>query len=170
MTSLSLWTRRDPFADFDDAFAGIIKRAFGPSIRTAHRPAGFVPAADLVREGDDAVVRLELPGLDPAKDVTVEIDRGRLVVKGERREERTENGSGTTLREVRYGSFQRTFGLPEHVDADAVSASYDAGVLTVRVTGAYTSPEPTARRIVISAAPTDESAEQPTDAGEQPSA
>ncbi len=155
MTSLSLWTRRDPFADFDDAFAGIVGRTFGPTARTAARP-GFVPAADLARDGEDAVLRLELPGLDVEKDVTVEIDRGRLVVKGERRDERTENdavgGAVRTLREVRYGAFERSFGLPEHIGANALSASYDAGVLTVRVAGAYASPEPTAQRIAVQTA------------------
>jgi HSP20 family protein len=154
MTTLTLRTRRDPFADFDAAVTGIMRRAFAPTARSTHRAhstAGFVPAAELLRDGEDAVVRLELPGLDVANDVNVEIDRGRLVVKGERRDERTENGSG--WREVRYGSFRRSFGLPEHVGADAVSASYDAGVLTVRVAGAYAAQEPTAQRIAVTAAP-----------------
>ena len=162
MTNLSLWTRRDPFADFDDAFAGIVRRAFGPTARTAPR-AGFVPAADLARDGEDAEQRLELPGLDVEKDVTVEIDRGRLVVKGARRDERTDTDGGRTLREVRYGSFERSFGLPEHTGADAISASYDAGVLTVRVTGAYASPEPTAQRIAVGSAPAAEAVEANTD-------
>jgi HSP20 family molecular chaperone IbpA len=149
-TSLSLWTRRDPFAEFDDAFAGIVRRAFGPTARTARTAprAGFVPAADLGRDGEDAVLHLELPGLDVEKDVTVEIDRGRLVVKGERRDERGDR----TLREVRYGAFERSFALPEHIGSDAVSASYDAGVLSVRVAGAYASPEPTAQRIAVQTA------------------
>ena len=85
--------------------------------------------------GEDAVVCLELPGLDADNDVTVEVDRGRLVVRGERRDERED--AERDLREVRYGSFRRSFALPEHVTADAVTASYDAGVLTVRVSGAH---------------------------------
>jgi HSP20 family protein len=101
------------------------------------RQFGFTPAAEIARDGDDALVKVELPGVDVAKDVTVEVDRGRLVVRGERRDERTEEQSGRTLREVRYGSFRRSFRLPEGVTAEAVSASYDAGVLSVRVAGAY---------------------------------
>jgi HSP20 family molecular chaperone IbpA len=81
-------------------------------------------------------VRLELPGVELA-DVTVEVDRNRLVVRGERKDERTEETQGRTLRELRYGSFHRAFTLPGHVTADAVSASYDRGILTVRVAGAY---------------------------------
>ena len=60
MSTLTLWTRRDPFAEFD----AIVRRAFNPA-------AGFTPSAEIVRDGDDAVVRLELPGIDVEKDVTV---------------------------------------------------------------------------------------------------
>jgi HSP20 family protein len=148
MSTLSLWTRRDPFAEFDALF------------RAARETHGFVPAADVERDGDDAVVRLELPGLDAERDVTVEIDGGRLVVRGERRDERTEERGGRSLREVRYGSFRRSFGLPAHVTSDAVTASYDAGVLTVRVGGAYAGKD--ARQIPVSTgSPAIESGEQP---------
>ena len=105
------------------------------------RQAGFTPAAEIVRDGAHAVVRVELPGVNVADDVTVEVDKGRLVVRGERRDERTEEQAGRSLREVRYGAFRRTFRLPEGVTADAVSASYDAGVLSVRVSGAYAGSE-----------------------------
>ncbi len=108
---------------------------------------GFTPAAEIVKDGEDAVVRLELPGVDVAKDVHVEVERGQLVIHGERRDERAEENEGRTLREVRYGSFRRSFKLPAHVTSDAVSASYDAGVLTVRVTGAHAGAE--AHRIAI---------------------
>jgi HSP20 family protein len=108
---------------------------------------GFTPAAEIVKDGEDAVVRLELPGVDVAKDVNVEVDGGQLVIHGQRRDERAEENEGRTLREVRYGSFRRSFKLPAHVTSDAISASYDAGVLTVRVTGAHTGAE--AHRIAI---------------------
>ncbi len=145
MKTVSLWTRRDPFADFD----ALVRNAFGSTARTA----GFTPAAEVSRDGDDAVVRLELPGVDFTNDVTVEVDRSRLVVRGERRDERSEDKDGrTTLREVRYGSFYRSFALPTHVTADAVSASYEAGVLNVRVTGAYAGRQ--AQRIAVTAGAT----------------
>jgi HSP20 family molecular chaperone IbpA len=108
---------------------------------------GFTPAAEIVKDGEDAVVRLELPGVDVAKDVNVELDRGRLVIHGERRDERSEEKDRRTLREVRYGSFRRSFKLPAHVTSDAISASYDAGLLTVRVAGAHKGAE--AQRIAI---------------------
>ena len=108
---------------------------------------GFTPAAEIVRDGEDAVVRVELPGVDVDKDVTVEVDRGHLVIRGERRDERADEEGGRTLREVRYGSFRRSFKLPAHAATDAISASYDAGVLTVRVAGAHQGAQ--AQRIAI---------------------
>src|SRR5690348_8415378 len=146
MKTVSLWNRRDPFAEFD----ALVRRTFGPVATVPTTQAqGFTPAAEVVRDGDDAVVRVELPGLDFEKDVTVEVDRGRLVVRGERRDERSEDQDGFSLREVRYGSFRRSFALPTHVSADAITASYEAGVLTVRVAGAYQGSE--ARRIPVTA-------------------
>ena len=108
---------------------------------------GFTPAAEVVKDGDDAVIRLELPGVDVAKDVNVEVDRGHLVIHGERRDARAEEKEGRTLREVRYGSFRRSFRLPAHDTSEAISASYDAGVLTVRVAGAHKGAE--AQRVTI---------------------
>jgi HSP20 family molecular chaperone IbpA len=141
MSTLSLWTRRDPFAEFD----ALIRSAFGP---VSTRPSGFTPAAEVTRDGADAVVRVELPGVDVSNDVTVEVEGGNLVVRGERRDEHSEQRDGRSLREVRYGAFRRSFALPKHVSPEAVTASYDAGVLSVRVAGAYAEREG-ARRIEI---------------------
>jgi HSP20 family molecular chaperone IbpA len=128
-----------------------VRDFFGPAaVADWFKPVAgdFHPAAEISKDGDDAVVRLELPGVDVDNDVNVELDRGRLVIHGERRDEHAGEGSdGRTLREVRYGSFRRSFTLPTHVTGDAVSASYDAGVLTVRVAGVYAGPE--AQRIAI---------------------
>ncbi|CND52020.1 Hsp20/alpha crystallin family protein [Mycobacterium tuberculosis] len=138
MGGLTLW-QRDPFTEFD----ALVRRAFAP-YRTDERFAGFIPSAEVVRDGQDAVVNLDLPGLDPAADVAVEVESGRLVVRGERRDERTgERGR----REVRYGSFRREFVLPEHVTADDVTADYEAGVLKVRVAGAFAETQP--RRVAV---------------------
>ncbi|RDH80516.1 Hsp20/alpha crystallin family protein [Mycolicibacterium moriokaense] len=140
MSNLTLWAR--PTWNTDRW----VRDFFGPA--TADDWAkDFRPAAEIAKDGDDAVLRLELPGVDVDKDVNVEVDNGRLVVHGERRDERTEEKDGRTLSEVRYGSFRRSFRLPTHVTGDAVSASYDAGVLTVRVAGAYKGAE--AQRIAI---------------------
>lgn len=140
MSNVSVFTRRDPFAEFDS----LVRSAFSPA-GSASR-LDFTPAVETVRDGDDVVARLELPGIDVSNDVSVEVTNGRLVVKGERRDERREESSENPTRrisEIRYGSFERSFGLPSHVTAEAVSASYDAGILSVRVAGVYAGTEPT---------------------------
>lgn len=145
MSTLTLWPR--PF-DTDRW----VRDFFGPATANDWRApaAGFRPAAEITKDGDDAVVRLELPGIDVEKDVTVELDGGRLVIRGERRDEHTETDPGNdhrTLREVRYGAFRRSFAVPGHVTGDDVSASYDAGVLSVRVAGVHAGAQP--QRIAI---------------------
>jgi HSP20 family protein len=144
MSSLALWSR--PAWDTDR----LLRDFFGPAATADwFKPVtrDFRPVAEIVKDGDDAVVRLELPGVDVDKDVNVEVENGRLVIHGERRDEHSEEENGRTLREIRYGSFRRSFQLPAHVTGEAIAASYDAGVLTVRVTGAYAGAQ--ARRIAI---------------------
>lgn len=80
-------------------------------------------------EDDTFVVRAELPGIDPDKDVTVTIDGDLLNIRGERREEKKEKNRS----ELHYGSFTRTIRLPHDVLADDVTATYTDGVLEVRV-------------------------------------
>ena len=129
MTTLSrrnVWL--SPFAEFDARFRPLTSEV---------SRLGFTPAAEVNRDGEDALVSLELPGLDAENDVTVEVDNSALLVRGERRDERSEERRGRRLREVRYGAFRRSFSLPKHVTGDDVTASYDKGVLTVRVAGAY---------------------------------
>jgi HSP20 family protein len=144
MSNLTLWSR--PAWDVDRW----MRDFFGPAPATDwFKPvAGELrPAAEIVKDGEDAVVHLELPGVDVEKDVNVEVDQGRLVIHGERRDKHAEEKDGRTLREVRYGSFRRSFQLPAHITGEAISASYDAGVLTVRVAGAYAGTQ--AQRITI---------------------
>jgi HSP20 family molecular chaperone IbpA len=145
MSNLTLWSR--PAWDVDRW----MREFFGPTAdwyKPVTSAAGdFSPAAEVVKDGEDAVIRLELPGVDVENDVNVELDQGRLVIHGERRDEHAEQKNGRTLREVRYGSFRRSFQLPAHITSEAVSASYDAGVLTVRVAGAHAGSQ--AQRIAI---------------------
>ncbi|MGE2721258.1 Hsp20/alpha crystallin family protein [Mycolicibacterium celeriflavum] len=143
MSTLALRTR--PAWDLDRW----VRDFFGPATADGWATGAFTPAAEIVRDGDDALVRVELPGLDAEKDVNVEVDRGYLVIHGERRDERSEEKDGRTLREVRYGSFRRSFKLPEHVTGQDIKAEYDAGVLTVRIANAHKGPE--TQRIAIEA-------------------
>ncbi len=144
--------RWDPFsalARMDSDFDELVRRSFG----TPGSASGYVPAIDMVRDGGDVVISLELPGVDIAKDVDIEVAPGRLTISGERRseQEHTEGGDGgprVVVREQRYGSFRREFALPEHVTGADVEASYDKGLLTVRVSE-VTKPAPEPTKIAV---------------------
>lgn len=136
-----------------------LRDLFGPATQEWFQPTTprLRPAAEIIRQGDTAVVRLELPGIDVEKDVSVELDLkngiNHLVIQGEHRDSHTTEATEDacrTLQEIRYGSFRRSFQLPKHVTSEALTASYDAGMLTVRVADAYKNPdEPQSQRISI---------------------
>jgi HSP20 family protein len=118
-------TTRDPFTrDFDR----IVRRAFG---------TGFGPASttalpmDTVRREGELVLRFDVPGVDPEK-IDVTVDRGVLTVSATREETRTE-GESPVVRERLFGSFRRSVRLAENLDADAIEASNNDGVLEIRI-------------------------------------
>ena len=150
--------RFDPFtvlARMDREFDELVRRGFAGARDKNPAMAGFVPAVEVVREGADVVVRVELPGVDVERDVAIEVDRGKLTISGERRDERSEQGAldqqGVLVRELRYGQFRREFALPPGVSPEQVEATYDTGLLDVRVRGVV-QPEPATVRVPITTA------------------
>ena len=88
---------------------------------------------DEFREGDQQVIRAELPDIDPEKDVDVTVQDGILRIAAQRRVEEDKQDKGYTRRELRYGSFSRTLPLPEGADDKDIQASYKDGILEIRV-------------------------------------
>lgn len=132
----------DPFstlARLDRDFDEIVRRAWSQpgTRRTATRgTAGYVPPVELAKDGEDVLIRLELPGVDVGKDVDIEVAEGRLTISGQREDSWADEAGGSIqvlVRELRYGAFRREFQLPDGVGADDVEASYDRGMLEVRV-------------------------------------
>lgn len=136
-----------PLAQIDKDFDELVRRTVGDAGTALAGRSGFVPACEVVRDGSDVIVRLELPGLDVERDVTIEVERGRLVVAGERRDER-EGEAAVLVRELRYGAFRREFALPPGTSPEQVEASYDSGLLDVRVRAVVT-PEPQPVRVPV---------------------
>jgi HSP20 family protein len=92
----------------------------------------WVPAMDLVETDDHFVLRADLPGLNE-DDVSIELEDRVLTISGERKAEHEDRKDGYHRVERAYGSFARSLTLPEGVDADDVQASFDKGVLEVRI-------------------------------------
>lgn len=92
----------------------------------------WIPAMDLVETDEDFVLRADLPGLSEG-DVSIELDDNVLTVSGERKSEHRERKEGYYRVERASGSFSRSLTLPEGVDPEKIKASFDRGVLEVRV-------------------------------------
>jgi HSP20 family protein len=86
-----------------------------------------------VHEDGTLVVRAELPGVDPEKDVDVSVSNGMLHISAKRQEREERKDKDNYRSEFRYGAFSRDLALPTAVDKDAVKATYKDGILEVRV-------------------------------------
>jgi len=116
----------------------------------------WVPPMDLVETDDHLVLRADLPGLD-VDDVNIEVKDGVLTVSGERKAEHEERADGFYRVERAFGGFSRSMSLPQDVDAERIDASFDKGVLEVRI------PKPEERkphRVEISAPAVDGTAQE----------
>ncbi len=89
-----------------------------------------LPAVDVVEKDTEYRIAAELPGMDE-KDIEVSVANDVLTVKGDKKEEKEEKRKGYYMAERRYGSFQRSFRLPESVNQDKIEASFQKGVLHI---------------------------------------
>jgi HSP20 family protein len=92
----------------------------------------WLPPMDLVETDDHFVLRADLPGLSE-DEVGIEFEDGVLTVAGERKAEHEDKKEGFYRMERSFGQFRRSLTLPEGVDADGITASFDKGVLEVRI-------------------------------------
>ncbi|HLZ39016.1 MAG TPA: Hsp20/alpha crystallin family protein [Mycobacteriales bacterium] len=100
-------------------------------------------------QDDQLVVEAELPGIDPDKDVEISVQERTLHIRAKRRQETKEETPGRRDREFRYGSFARRIPLPKGVSEEQVTASYQDGILEVRVPLPREKPAETAKRIQV---------------------
>ena len=127
-------TRWDPFQDvlsLREAMNQLVEESF---VRPAAGQGGknFVPALDLSETAEGYLVEAALPGLKP-EDVEITVENNVLTIKGETRQEVDDQKRNFHRIERRFGSFQRTIGLPTTVKADAIQASLTNGVLRLEI-------------------------------------
>lgn len=110
----------------------LFERFFGPATGETSSQR-WVPSMDVVEEGEHYVLRADLPGIAEA-DLEIDVHDRELTIAGERRfEPKPQHDGGFVRLERGYGRFQRTVTLPEGVDADAIEATLEHGVLELRV-------------------------------------
>jgi HSP20 family protein len=129
-------TRWDPFRELEDMHRRLsslvddesfVRRRNGKESMTV---AQWSPTVDIVEDEKHYVIKAELPEVKK-EDVHVRVENGVLVITGERKAEKEEKNKKYHRIERSYGSFARSFMLPDNVDAEKVSASYKDGLLSV---------------------------------------
>jgi HSP20 family protein len=146
---------RTPFED-----VGVLQRSLNSIFNEFARPsivneeegggsATFVPPVDVYEDEKQIVLKLEVPGVK-LEDLDIRLENQRLTVKGERRFETQEKAENFHRIERRFGSFARSFTLPQTVDTEGVTAAYDAGVLTISL-GKKAEAQPKQVKIEVSA-------------------
>ena len=130
-------TRWSPFGsafelhrEIDDLFSRFFDEAAGRPRAADGDALAWVPAMETYTREGTLGVRVALPGVDP-KDIEVSVTDDVLTIKGQRKVEKERKDGGYFRRELAYGSFLRTLGLPDGVDASKVQAKYSNGMLEV---------------------------------------
>ena len=143
--------RREVDRLFEDFDAGNLFRSLRPINFEMFRQSGWnAPAVDIAENDKTFEITAELPGID-VKNVEVTLRNGNIVIKGEKQDEKEEKSADYYLQERRFGSFERSFAVPETVDASKVDATFKNGVLKVTLPKTAAAQKP-AKKVEIKAA------------------
>jgi HSP20 family protein len=131
---MTVLTRFEPFREFatlQDRINRVFRDSYsGPAQDDALTTSSFAPAVDVYEDEHKVTLKIEVPGIDE-KDIDVRVENSTLTVHGERKIEKEEKEENYRRVERQYGSFTRSFTLPQTVDTENVSATYDKGVLKI---------------------------------------
>lgn len=135
LNRLSPWSA---LSDLERQMDQLVKGVFGGTGFDTPRMLGrqtkaWMPAVDVFSRDSDLVIRAELAGVDPEKDVEITAEDGVLRIRGQRRYEHKDEGANYFRMETSYGSFERSVPLPEGVNPDEITAVHRNGVLEVVV-------------------------------------
>ncbi len=133
---MTMLTRWDPFREFvtiQDRMNRLFRDSYGPEGKDESlATTAFAPPVDVYEDEHNITLKIEVPGIDE-KDIDVRIENNTLTVHGERKFEKEEKEENYRRVERQYGSFTRTFTLPNTINQESVEADYDKGVLKVKL-------------------------------------
>jgi HSP20 family protein len=112
---------------FEDFFNDFPLANFSPD-----QKENWIPAVDILEKEGNLILRAELPGMNE-KEIDLKLEGNTLTLKGERKMDKEDKKNNYHRVESFYGSFTRSFRLPETVDLEKISADYKNGVLTVTI-------------------------------------
>jgi HSP20 family protein len=129
---MTFLARRD-FSALQDRMNRIARETFSPERSDeVLTTSNFAPPVDVYEDEHNITLKIEVPGIDE-KDINVSIENNTLTVRGERRFEKDEKEENFHRVERMYGSFTRSFTLPNTVETEQVTANYEKGVLKIRL-------------------------------------
>jgi HSP20 family protein len=133
---MTVVTRWDPFREFStlqDRMNRLFQDSFSqPGREESLTTSQFAPAVDVYEDEHNITLKIEVPGVDE-KDIDIRVENNTLTVHGERKFEKEEKEENYRRVERQYGSFTRSFTLPNTVDSENIAADYDKGVLKIRL-------------------------------------
>ena len=124
--------RWEPFYSVDDMFKGLPALFGRMTPFSGYANTDWSPSVDISESGEEYLIRAALPAVKK-EDVAVTVEDGMLTLSGERRQKEEQNGEKFHKVESFYGNFSRAFALPEGIDAAAIRAESQDGVLTIHV-------------------------------------
>lgn len=131
---MTVLTRFEPFREFatlQDRINRAVRDSYsGATQDDSLTTSSFAPAVDVYEDEHQVTLKIDVPGIDE-KDIDVRVENNTLTVHGERKIEQEEKEENYRRVERQYGSFTRSFTLPQTVDSENVSATYDKGVLKI---------------------------------------
>jgi len=132
MTVLTRWEPFREFVTLQDRMNRLFRDSYPEGREEALTTSTFAPPVDVYEDEHSITLKIEVPGMDE-KDIDVRLENNTLTVHGERKFEKEEKEENYRRVERQYGSFTRTFTVPNTVDAENVTANYDKGVLKVQL-------------------------------------
>jgi HSP20 family protein len=132
---MTVLTRWDPFREFttlQDRMNRLFQQSYGEGREESLTTGAFAPAVDVYEDEHNVTLKIEVPGIDE-KDLDIRVENNTLIVHGERKFEKEEKEENYRRIERQYGSFTRSFTLPNTVDSDSIQANYEKGVLKIKL-------------------------------------
>lgn len=131
---MTLITRWDPFREFttlQDRMGRLFRDSYGDHDE-ALTTSTFAPAVDVYEDEHHITLSIEVPGIDE-KDIDVRVENNTLTVHGERNFEKEQKEENFRRVERQYGTFTRSFTLPNTVETESIHANYDKGILKIQL-------------------------------------
>jgi HSP20 family protein len=117
---------------YPSPFSSIFEKFFNENFSEPKSSPAFIPAVDIAETADMFELNMAVPGMKK-QDFSIDLADDKLIIKGERKLQKEESGKNFHTIQTQYGSFNRTFYLPENINKEKIEASYEDGILKVLV-------------------------------------